>query len=322
VTPEQDLEARILGAPLELDRDEVSALAGVPEEVAREVWVALGFPAHEAGEEAFTRLDAEALQRCRAIVETGVVDASTLLILARTMGQGMARLAEAQIDALRSSAAGMTLEDVIASSAESADTILPELEQLVVHVWRRQLAAATMRSLAAVGREGLPVLVVGFVDLVGFTRSTQKWSAQDLEEVLESFERDTALRVTARGGRVIKTLGDEVMWVVEDPVAGAEIALASVEAHEADESLPRVRAGLALGGVVQRLGDVFGEPVNLASRLTSEARPGSVLVDARVAEALEGSPALLLSRLHGRHVRGYRSVRPVLVRRSTDPGET
>lgn len=314
MTAEQDLEERVLGAPLELDRDEVSALAGVPEEVARAIWVALGFPEHEAGDKAFTRLDAAALKRCVAISESGVVDPATLLILARAMGQGMARLAEAQIDAFRGAAASMTLEEVIEASASSADTLLPELEQLVVHVWRRQLAAATSRSLAGVGREGLPVLVIGFVDLVGFTRSTQQWSARDLEDVLEGFERDTAERVSSRGGRVVKTLGDAVMWVVEDPVAAAQIALATVAAHEADESLPRVRAGVAMGGVVQRLGDVFGEPVNLASRLTSEARPGSVLVDAALAEALEGQPTLHLSRLHGRHVRGYRSIRPVLLR--------
>lgn len=288
----------------------------MPEEVARAIWVALGFPEHEAGDKAFTRLDAEALKRCVAISSSGVVEPATLLILARAMGQGMSRLAESQIDAFRSTASTMTLEEVIASSADNADTLLPELEKLVVHVWRRQLAAATARSLASVGRTGLPVLVVGFVDLVGFTRSTQQWSPEDLEAVLEAFERDTALRVGALGGRVIKTLGDEVMWAVEDPLAAAEIALGTVEAHEADESLPRVRAGVAMGGVVQRLGDVFGEPVNLASRLTSEARPGSVLVDATLAEALEGRPTLHLSRLHGRHVRGYRSIRPVLLRHS------
>ena len=107
------------------------------------------------------------------------------------------------------------------------------------------------------------------------------------------------------------------MWVNDDPVAAADTALAVVEAHESDEALPRVRAGLALGGVVQRLGDVFGEPVNLASRLTSEARPGSVLVDRGLAEALDGLEAFHLTRLHHRPVRGYRSLRPQLLRRAT-----
>lgn len=266
--------------------------------------------------QAFTRLDAEALRCCATIARSGVVDEATLRVLARAMGQGMSRLAQAQIDALRSTASSMDPGELVQAFADSADALLPELEQLVVHVWRRQFAAATARSLAGIGRTGLPVLAIGFIDLVGFTSSTRRWSPEQLEGTLERFEADTAERVSSRGGQVIKTLGDEVMWINEDPGAAADTALAVVEAHELEESLPRVRAGLALGGVVSRLGDVFGEPVNLASRLTSQARPGSVLVDSHLAEALTGHPAFSLRTLLHRPVRGYRSLRPQLLRRA------
>jgi adenylate cyclase len=97
------------------------------------------------------------------------------------------------------------------------------------------------------------------------------------------------------------------------------VALETVEAHDADDELPDVRAGVALGPVLVRLGDVFGQPVNLASRLTDEARPRSVLVDERLAEALGGDPAYDLRRLRRRSVRGYRSLTPWLLRRSEPP---
>jgi adenylate cyclase len=185
-----------------------------------------------------------------------------------------------------------------------------------VHVWRRQFAAATERSFASLTSDGHPVLAVGFVDLVGYTRTSRESDAAQLQRMLERFERETSLRVTACGGRVVKTLGDAVLFVADDVVGAAEVALETVAAHEADESLPEVRAGVAMGPVLTRLGDVFGDPVNLASRLTDEARPSSVLVDRAVAEALADDPSYRLQRLPQRTVRGYRALRPHVLRRA------
>jgi len=165
-------------------------------------------------------------------------------------------------------------------------------------------------------------VAVGFVDIVDFTASTRTWDAATLEQLLERFERETSLRVTAFGGRVVKTLGDEVMYATDDPRAAVEVALDTVAAHAADDELPDVRAGIAYGPVLQRLGDVFGDPVNLASRLTDQARPRSVLVDSAVVEALEDSGmaegAYETKRLRKRSVRGYRSLTPHLLRRLDD----
>jgi len=94
------------------------------------------------------------------------------------------------------------------------------------------------------------------------------------------------------------------------------VALTTVAAHEVDDELPSVRAGIALGPVLVRLGDVFGQPVNLASRLTDEARPGTVLVDDLAAAALATDPELRVRPLHRRSVRGYRALTPHLVRRA------
>jgi adenylate cyclase len=312
-----DLEQALLGAPCTLTRDEVIAAAGVGLEDAEAIWAAMGFAQVPPDEAAFTELDVEALATAVRLRDSGVVDTDTLLVLARTMGQGLARLAEAQVGVFRGQAADMTAEQAHDAAVAAAQEVLPGLERLMVHVWRRQFAAATARSFASLLGGGHPVLAVGFVDLVGYTQTSRESDAHDLAVLLERFERQTSLRVTAYGGRVIKMLGDEVLFVTDDVVAAAEVALDTVAAHAKDEALPEVRAGIALGPVLARLGDVFGEPVNLASRLTAEARPGSVLVDRVAAEALTGDPSYELRPLKHRSVRGYRALRPYALRRAT-----
>lgn len=312
----EDLDRALLGEPVTLTRLDVVALSGVPLDRAHAVWSALGFPALADDEVAFTAADVRALQTAVAMQASGVIDPDTLLVLARAMGQGLARLAEAQVDIFRTLTGGMTVEQATEATLASAVATLPQLEELVLFVWRRQFAAATARSFASARKDGQPVLAVGFVDLVDFTGSTRRWSTTELERTLERFERDTSLRVAAVGGRVIKTLGDAVLYATDDLANAVEVALATVEAHQVDDDLPAARAGVALGPVLVRLGDVYGQPVNLASRLTDEARPGTVLVDDTAASALATDPAYVVKGLRRRSVRGYRALTPHLLRRA------
>ncbi len=312
----EDLDRALLGEPVTLTRLDVVALSGVPLDRAHAVWSALGFPALADDEVAFTAADVRALQTAVAMQASGIIDPDTLLVLARAMGQGLARLAEAQVDIFRTLTDGMTVEQATEATLASAVATLPQLEELVLFVWRRQFAAATARSFASARKDGQPVLAVGFLDLVDFTGSTRRWSTTELERTLERFERDTSLRVAAVGGRVIKTLGDAVLYATDDLANAVEVALATVEAHEVDEDLPAARAGVALGPVLVRLGDVYGQPVNLASRLTDEARPGTVLVDDTAASALATDPAYVVKGLRRRSVRGYRALTPHLLRRA------
>jgi adenylate cyclase len=311
-----DLEATLLGAPCELTRDEVAAAVGISEPEARSLWNAMGFPEVSPTERAFTTRDVEALRTALSLAEAGIVDADTLLVLARAMGQELARTAEAQVDVFRAVSEGLTPDETLSQAAALAPAMVPMLEQLVVHVWRRQFAAAAGRAFAAADEDGNPVTAVGFVDLVDFTRSTQQWDATTLERTLERFERQTSLRVTQVGGRVVKTLGDAVLYITDDPGTAVEVALQTVDAHAEDDELPDVRAGVSLGPVLERLGDVYGSPVNLASRLTDEARPRTVLVDQAVADALADDASYDLKRLRRRSVRGYRSITPHLLRRT------
>ena len=312
-----DLEAALLGAACRYSREDVAEQVGVRLDEARSIWAAMGLAEVPDGELAFTDADVAALRTALELRDSGIVDPDTLLVLARAMGQGLARLAEAQVEVFRGRAAALTPDEARLAAATAATEVLPRLEQLVVHVWRRQFAAATERSFAALDAHGYPLLAVGFVDLVGYTRTSRETDAADLQRMLEKFERETSLRVTACGGRVVKTLGDAVLYVSESVFGAAEVALDTVAAHEDDESLPEVRAGLALGPVLPRLGDVYGEAVNLASRLTDEARPSSVLVDAAAAEALAADASYTVHRLKQRAVRGYRALRPYVLRRRT-----
>jgi adenylate cyclase len=137
-----------------------------------------------------------------------------------------------------------------------------------------------------------------------------------LREVLEAFEAATTELVGANGGRIVKTIGDEVLFVADTPAAGAEIALGLHAAADDDERLPPLRVGLAAGPVVSRLGDVYGSTVNIASRLTSICRPGWVLVDRVMAESLRGDPRYVLKPRRPEAVRGFHHLRQLRLRRA------
>jgi adenylate cyclase len=136
--------------------------------------------------------------------------------------------------------------------------------------------------------------------------------------LIDDFEKRALEIVTAHGGRIIKTIGDEILFVADEPEAIARIGLELVEERLHDEDFPELRVGLAWGPALARLGDVLGPVVNVSSRLTSTSRPGRVLVDRRMAEELEDSEHFKLRRLRRTSVRGYRKLEPWSLRRPAD----
>jgi adenylate cyclase len=133
------------------------------------------------------------------------------------------------------------------------------------------------------------MLAVCFVDIVGYTSRSRTLSDRELVTWLEEFESAVLSLTVDRGGRIIKNIGDELLIVADSPEAMADIALELTRrGADPDDPFPAVRAGVAYGEVVTRLGDVFGPVVNIAARLTSVARPSSVLVDRGAYEALTG----------------------------------
>jgi adenylate cyclase len=161
---------------------------------------------------------------------------------------------------------------------------------------------------------------VGFADLVNFTALVRRLSERDLARLVSRFEALSADVITAHGGRLIKTVGDEVLFSTVGAAPAAAIALDLVEAMTQDELLPDVRCGMARGPIISRLGDVFGTTVNRASRLTAVAQAGTVLVDATMARELASLSGFELTGQRRRILRGVGPVTPSLLRRATSVG--
>lgn len=350
--PLDDIERFLLGARRTLTRVEVAERAGVPLELAQELWSQLGFPRTADDEVAFTEKDVAALEMTAELVSLGILEPDTRSALVRTWGRSYARLTEWQAELL----GGLALQDDHPERriGELVEVVTPRVAELQDYVWRRHLVDAAQRLLHTMEEdpEGQR-MAVAFTDIVGYTSRSKHLTEAELVELVEMFEDETTRAVTAVDGRVIKTIGDEVLDVADSPRVLVEVALAlTARGEDEDDPYPRVRAGIAYGEVTTRLGDVFGATVNIAARLTSHARPGTVLVDRGAFEVLtaqddapdtapDGTPLarlidkaaeelaeispyaehedLKFRRLRRTSVKGYRALEPWLVRKRTPP---
>ena len=282
------IEELILGEAPHLTRLEVVEQAGVPLEVARELWRLLGFAEQDDDDVAFTQADVQALQYSHDLMKLGILSPERQAALVRTWGRSFARLAEWQTRLLTEVA--LESDDPVEQVTSLTEEVMPRLETLQNYVWRQHLAKASRRMMTtdSLGSDVTQLAVV-FVDIVGFTSRSKELSDSELVSWIEHFEAECSAVVNDHGGRVIKNIGDEVLFVADDLTSAADVALVltSRGADDQDE-FPSVRAGLAYGEVVARLGDVLGPTVNIASRLTSIARPGTVLVDDGAHDRLSG----------------------------------
>jgi adenylate cyclase len=295
---------------------QVAALAGVPVYRARRFWRALGFANVPDDAVEFTAADVEALRTFLDLAKGGTFDEHHVLLLARSLGRATARLAESQaeLSAEALDQAGVPGEERASTWLARVDQILPDLERLLVYAWRRQLAASAARLVEQ--EIGAARLAVGFADLVGFTRLSRGLEEEQLAQLVERFESRSADIVTASGGRVVKTLGDSVLFVADTAHEAAEIGLRLVEGLTKGRNAPPIRVGVAIGPVIGLLGDVFGTTVNLASRLTALAPADGMLVDPAMAEELTGVRAFRLQAISRVPVRGLGELTPYNVTRS------
>ena len=324
----QALERALLGRPATMGRREVSRGAGVSIRSARKFWHALGFPLVSEDDAMFTEADLAALQGVAELVRSGAVDEDFALAMTRALARTMDRLAiwqtqlvaeeiaaerGADLDQTGDEAADLAASPEVAKEAASRMTaMVDDLEPLLVYVWRRQLTAAINRGLNdAPGADGLGApRVIGFADLVNFTAVVRRLSERELATMVQRFEVLATDIVTAHGGRVVKTVGDEVMFLTAEVAPAAAIALDLVEAMSDEPLLPDARVGMAQGPVVNRLGDVFGVTVNRASRLTAVAPANGVFVDDALARLLAPLSGFATVRTRQRTLRGIGTVTP------------
>ena len=233
---------------------EVAAETGVTVDELRRLWRALGFPEHGT-EVAFTRADAEAVSTLNAIVDSGAIDFDIGVMLTRAVGQTMARLADWEVATLVHRVEELERGDeATGSRADSAlrmvQQVNPPFETLLIYAWRRHLAAAVAR-IEALGADEEDLhttqITVGFADIVAFTALSNEVSRDRIGEIVEIFESRCADVVAGQRGRVIKSLGDSVLFVNDDPVAAYDIAEGIINVVGRDPRMPEVRVGLASG---------------------------------------------------------------------------
>lgn len=309
------IEHALLGGERRYTRRQVADLAGVDLERTRSLWMALGFAEASEDDAVFTDGDVEALRTWDGLVRNGLVPPEDELPFARALGYQFGRLAEWQTREVTKRFREVAPEP--ADMARIAQALLPLVEKIQSYVWRRHLASVSGRALS-VSTEELSelTLTVGFADIVGYTSATRRTDGPELSALLERFEADATDAVVEQAGRIVKTVGDEVLFVADSPRAGAEIALRLTDQEREQRGLPQLRVGLALGTVLARFGDVYGPVVNLAARLTTEARPGTALVDAELAGELRGDERYQLRQRRPVSVRGYHRLHSWALRRN------
>jgi adenylate cyclase len=285
-----------LGGEYRYTLEEVAEEAGMPASFLRRETQALGLPVPEPGERALSESDLEAARRSQLIREAGVPDEG-ILEIARVVGSGMARVAAANMALIGETfiRPGDTERELGSRYAEVARRLSPELGRTMQHVFERHLrelvrqAVVSSAELESGQLPGAQEIAAGFADLVGFTKLGDRAELAEIGEITGRLtELATTTAATRPSVRLVKTIGDAAMLVSPDPAQLLAAVLDLVEAIEGDERLPQVRAGAAWGQALTRGGDWYGRPVNLASRITGAARPGSVLISAELARRADG----------------------------------
>ncbi len=259
----------------------------------------------------FMRPDGDTADHIKRFLDLGI-GADQMLTVVRVLADGLANAAEV----MRAAALGAVMrpgatELQTAQAAEAvvgavAPLIGPMITDLLLLQLRHAAETEAVNATERASGEPLPgarVVAAAFADLVGFTRLGEEVPPEELEQLANRLA-EQAREVAVPPVRFIKTIGDAVMFVSTDTGALLEALLSLIDAAEADEVLPQLRAGLAYGSAVSRAGDWFGSPVNTASRITSIARPGSVLVSEAAHDSVGEDERFRWSAAGSRHLRG------------------
>ncbi|OBI82604.1 hypothetical protein A5663_14050 [Mycobacterium sp. E740] len=264
-------------------------------------WQALGLTVTDPKLRVLSQADVDALASWRTI--SAVTGADAALTFLRIIGATMARLAEASGTMIRLAQPDLLMththdELTTARAYRAVAELVPGISALMDSVWRHHITSARAYFEGVIHDASASVTCgVGFADLSGFTALTQRLTPTELAELLVEFSGEVSDVVHAGGGRVVKFIGDEVMWVTSTREQLVKVAVDLVENPRARETGLGVRAGLGYGLVLAIGGDYFGTPVNLAARLVSAAAPGQVLAGSDLRDELPDRPATPLNPL-------------------------
>lgn len=314
------VEVLLLGGNRRHSRNDLASATGMSAHRVRTFLQATGMPHVPDDEKVFTDGDLETLETAQQLIGDEWLDGGLETTAARALARSLRNLAEWQVHLLYRFAAYRS------ARSSTPESILTELEQFLAllarlqeQVWRRHLAATAQRMLARSPEQMTRTrMVVGFADLVNFSALATTISEGGFAELIDRFELTAAEVVESGGGRIVKSLGDEVLFVTDDETSAAEIGLGLLETAHVDPLLPALRIGMARGPVMSRYGDVYGATVNLASRLTTKAQPDDALVDSELANALADKSTYRLVGHEPQAVKGFPSLHAWSLSRNPD----
>ncbi len=314
-----------------LSTRQIAEKTGMDLDLVRRAQRAVGLPTVDDPDDAvYLRADGEAIVHTAKFIDLGF-EPDQLLQITRTLAEGLASTAETMRYAAlaRILRPGSTELDIAKASeavvAAAAPLLGPMIEDMLLLQLRHSMETEAVNASERATGEPLPgarAITVAFADLVGFTRLGEETPPEDLERLANRLG-EMARTVAEPPVRFVKTIGDAVMLVCPDPVplVDAMLSLASAaDAAEAEGELPRLRVGIATGDAVSRAGDWFGSPVNLASRVTGAARPGSVLVAESTREAVGEADGFDWSFAGSRHLKGMKGDTKLFRARRAAPG--
>lgn len=282
----------MLGTDSPYSASELAEKTGVPIEVLEAQWQALGLPVAPDDAKVYGEHDLRGAELLKQFLDAGLPEEGITQV-ARVMGEGMRRVADASMELVGQTLAqpGLTERDAGLRFAAIAEQLVPVMGRELEYVYRVQLRELVRNDVVSraeleTGRmAGAQEIAVCFADLVGFTKLGEEIPPADLSAVAGRLT-DLASGVTTQPVRLVKTIGDAVMFVSRDAEAAVETALELVaRADAAGDDFPPLRSGLAHGPALERAGDWYGSPVNTASRVAGVARPGSVLCTAEARDA-------------------------------------
>jgi adenylate cyclase len=274
-----------------LTLEEVAARVGLPVDRVGALALATGAPPLD--QRWFTEPDVQVLEAFLA--GANLFGAKPIERFTRILGSSLARIAEAAVSLFAVNVEGPLLHTEArelerAQQGLRAVRSLDGLQFALGVLFRANMETAVRRQRRARSERSVDTLqlTVGFVDLVGFTSVSSRMTTRELAEVVERFEETAHDVVIARDGRLVKLIGDEVMFVAVEATAACDIALTLVERFQGDPAITP-RGALTAGGLLSRGGDYYGPVVNLAARLADVAVPHELLVTPEVAGQAAGS---------------------------------
>ncbi|QPK82175.1 adenylate/guanylate cyclase domain-containing protein [Schaalia sp. ZJ405] len=318
----------LLGGPKIFSAEDIAEHTDMSIEQVRDLCTAMGFAYSEPSASVFTQRDLDVFQEWTAFVQSGAIDEATSRSLIRANSHHADRLSLWQVEALVEDAVRrLDLDDTTARLyvLDHMRDSIAVFQKMFIHSWQRQmedLLSRLDREVSQRGHENAKARFplnrsLGFVDMVSYT-SSSTILGDALVGLIEKFEDACRTAVTEAGGRVVKMIGDAVLFIADDLPTGLRVVTSLIERLNADDEILPVRASFVRGDVFSRSGDVFGPTVNLASRLVDIAPVGQILTDPTTATAVaagKGGEGYALEEFPVAELRGFGAVSPYLLAR-------